>query len=144
MTHICYLIYDAYMIHFSWAPSSRFLSTPHVTLFFCTNVWGVKPGPTPRNAPIALRYEGNDRSLEMYVFVYRVLDLSSPRDEPPDSEVDAMPPPFCATVSNPADPKPDKTDGQPEFRTPKEKECWALFRRMTEKGLPVSYDTVLR
>nr|CAD7578344.1 unnamed protein product [Timema californicum] len=32
----------------------------------------------------------------------------------------------------------------PEFKSPKEKECWELYRRMCDKGVTVSYDTVLR
>ncbi|XP_021938174.1 uncharacterized protein LOC110838856 [Zootermopsis nevadensis] len=35
-------------------------------------------------------------------------------------------------------------DVEPEFQTPKERECWQLYRRMMEKGVSVSYDTVLR
>jgi hypothetical protein len=35
-------------------------------------------------------------------------------------------------------------DGEPEFQSPKERECWQLYRRMLEKGVSVSYDTVLR
>lgn len=33
---------------------------------------------------------------------------------------------------------------EPEFKSPKEKECWMLYRKMLEKGVSVSYDTVLR
>ncbi|KAF4522058.1 hypothetical protein B566_EDAN004040 [Ephemera danica] len=33
---------------------------------------------------------------------------------------------------------------RPRFETPKEKECWQLYRKMCEKGLTVSFDTVLR
>ncbi|XP_039286167.1 uncharacterized protein LOC111044585 [Nilaparvata lugens] len=32
----------------------------------------------------------------------------------------------------------------PEFKTPKEQECWDLFRRMVDKGITVSFETVLR
>ncbi|KAJ9589871.1 hypothetical protein L9F63_017026 [Diploptera punctata] len=35
-------------------------------------------------------------------------------------------------------------DSEPEFQTTKERECWQLYRRMLEKGVSVSYDTVLR
>ena len=35
-------------------------------------------------------------------------------------------------------------DAEPEFQSPKERECWHLYRRMLEKGVSVSYDTVLR
>jgi hypothetical protein len=35
-------------------------------------------------------------------------------------------------------------DAEPEFQSPKERECWQLYRRMLEKGVSVSYDTVLR
>ncbi|GLV42560.1 uncharacterized protein CBL_03298 [Carabus blaptoides fortunei] len=32
----------------------------------------------------------------------------------------------------------------PKFETIKEKECWAMYKKMSEKGLPVAYDTILR
>ncbi|XP_050529542.1 uncharacterized protein LOC126899058 [Daktulosphaira vitifoliae] len=35
-------------------------------------------------------------------------------------------------------------DGQPLFKTAKEKECWTLFKKMTDKGISVTFDTVLR
>jgi hypothetical protein len=43
-----------------------------------------------------------------------------------------------------AEPAASEDAVEPEFRTPKEKECWQLYRRMLEKGVSVSYDTVLR
>jgi hypothetical protein len=36
------------------------------------------------------------------------------------------------------------TEGSPKFESPKEQECWHLYRKMCEKGLTVSFDTVLR
>ncbi|KYN06490.1 hypothetical protein ALC62_02569 [Cyphomyrmex costatus] len=33
---------------------------------------------------------------------------------------------------------------EPHFQTTKEKECWHLYRRMCDKGVCVSFDTVLR
>ncbi|XP_046382300.1 translation initiation factor IF-2 isoform X2 [Ischnura elegans] len=33
---------------------------------------------------------------------------------------------------------------KPEFKSAKEKECWELYQRMCDKGLTVSYDTILR
>lgn len=38
----------------------------------------------------------------------------------------------------------DVVDGQPMFKSDKEKECWALFKKMTAKGVSVTFDTVLR
>lgn len=38
----------------------------------------------------------------------------------------------------------DVNDGQPTFKSDKEKECWALFKKMTAKGVSVTFDTVLR
>lgn len=35
-------------------------------------------------------------------------------------------------------------DVEPLLRTTKEKECWHLYRRMCDKGVCVSFDTVLR
>lgn len=42
------------------------------------------------------------------------------------------------------EPVPPEDAVEPEFQTPKERECWQLYRRMLEKGVSVSYDTVLR
>lgn len=33
---------------------------------------------------------------------------------------------------------------QPRFQSTKEKECWHLYRKMCDKGVYVSFDTVLR
>lgn len=38
----------------------------------------------------------------------------------------------------------DVVDGQPMLKSDKEKECWALFKKMTAKGVTVTFDTVLR
>lgn len=38
----------------------------------------------------------------------------------------------------------DVVEGQPKFKSDKEKECWTLFKKMTAKGVSVSFDTVLR
>ncbi|XP_025406010.1 uncharacterized protein LOC112680195 isoform X2 [Sipha flava] len=38
----------------------------------------------------------------------------------------------------------DVVDGQPTLKSDKEKECWALFKKMTAKGVSVTFDTVLR
>lgn len=38
----------------------------------------------------------------------------------------------------------DVVDGQPTFKSDKEKECWDLFKKMTAKGVSVTFDTVLR
>lgn len=38
----------------------------------------------------------------------------------------------------------DVADGQPMLKSDKEKECWALFKKMTAKGVSVTFDTVLR
>lgn len=38
----------------------------------------------------------------------------------------------------------DVVDGQPMLKSEKEKECWALFKKMTAKGVSVTFDTVLR
>ncbi|XP_059471839.1 nucleolar and coiled-body phosphoprotein 1 [Neocloeon triangulifer] len=39
---------------------------------------------------------------------------------------------------------PTLIEGSPKFESPKEQECWHLYRKMCEKGLTVSFDTVLR
>ncbi|EEB16536.1 conserved hypothetical protein [Pediculus humanus corporis] len=33
---------------------------------------------------------------------------------------------------------------EPEFKNPKEKECWILYKKMIENGVTVTFDTVLR
>ncbi|XP_043286150.1 probable serine/threonine-protein kinase dyrk2 [Venturia canescens] len=38
----------------------------------------------------------------------------------------------------------DGESAEPTFQTTKEKECWHLYRRMCDKGVCVSFDTVLR
>ncbi|VVC45167.1 Hypothetical protein CINCED_3A008241 [Cinara cedri] len=38
----------------------------------------------------------------------------------------------------------DTVEGQPMFKSDKEKECWTLFKKMTAKGVSVTFDTVLR
>lgn len=76
-------------------------------------------------------------------------------DSEPVVEVEA-PPPAPATLpprvtapaasnSAPADPEePEDPDAEPAFKTDKERECWQMFRKMADKGVSVSYDTVLR
>lgn len=41
-------------------------------------------------------------------------------------------------------PATNDDNSEPEFHTDKERECWRLYRKMCEKGVSVSYDTVLR
>ncbi|KAL6268686.1 hypothetical protein P5V15_001816 [Pogonomyrmex californicus] len=38
----------------------------------------------------------------------------------------------------------EEMPSEPHFQTTKEKECWHLYRRMCDKGVCVSFDTVLR
>lgn len=38
----------------------------------------------------------------------------------------------------------EEIDGQPLLKTVKEKECWTLFKKMTDKGISVTFDTILR
>lgn len=76
-------------------------------------------------------------------------------DSEPVVEVEA-PPPAPATLppritapatapAAPADPEePEDPDAEPAFKTEKERECWQMFRKMADKGVAVSYDTVLR
>lgn len=33
---------------------------------------------------------------------------------------------------------------EPKFGSEKEKQCWEMYRKMADKGLKVSYDTILR
>lgn len=46
--------------------------------------------------------------------------------------------------------EPEEDDIEPpekneiKFTCPKEKECWDLFNKITQKGIPVSFDTILR
>lgn len=42
------------------------------------------------------------------------------------------------------EPETGLTSSEPEFQTRKERECWHLYRRMCDKGVYVSFDTVLR
>jgi len=45
---------------------------------------------------------------------------------------------------DPAEAAAGSEGAEPQFQTPKERECWQLYRRMLEKGVSVSYDTILR
>lgn len=48
---------------------------------------------------------------------------------------------------NSADVKTVETDVEsvkPHLRTTKEKECWHLYRKICDRGVCVSFDTVLR
>lgn len=47
-------------------------------------------------------------------------------------------------LDNPQEAEVTDAQTEPEFKTAKEKECWMLFRRMADKGVAVSFDTVLR
>lgn len=50
-----------------------------------------------------------------------------------------------ASTTTPVDPEePEDPDAEPTFKTEKERECWQMFRKMADKGVAVSYDTVLR
>lgn len=35
-------------------------------------------------------------------------------------------------------------DKYPKFKSKKEQECWVLFKKMSDKGLPVTFDTILK
>lgn len=60
------------------------------------------------------------------------IEISENRDEKQEEEVAKI------AVHN------DVVDGQPMLKSDKEKECWALFKKMTAKGVSVTFDTVLR
>ncbi|XP_015586046.1 uncharacterized protein LOC107263395 [Cephus cinctus] len=49
-----------------------------------------------------------------------------------------------STTISVSDAKTDRAPAEPQFQTIKEKECWHLYRRMCDKGVYVSFDTVLR
>ncbi|RZB40065.1 uncharacterized protein BDFB_002744 [Asbolus verrucosus] len=40
--------------------------------------------------------------------------------------------------------KPETDEGEPQFGSVKEKQCWDMYCKMADKGLKVSYDTILR
>ncbi|XP_043256871.1 uncharacterized protein LOC122399879 [Colletes gigas] len=50
----------------------------------------------------------------------------------------------CATTSNGTIQHVQPAPVKPQFHTNKEKECWHLYRKMCDKGVSVSFDTVLR
>lgn len=43
-----------------------------------------------------------------------------------------------------ADEKQEESDSKPQLDTQKEKQCWELYKKMCEKGVTVSFDTILR
>ncbi|XP_046734941.1 uncharacterized protein LOC124404651 [Diprion similis] len=50
---------------------------------------------------------------------------------------------ILGTETNP-ETKATSSFSEPQFQTRKERECWHLYRRMCDKGVYVSFDTVLR
>lgn len=38
----------------------------------------------------------------------------------------------------------ENPDAEPVFDTPKEKQCWDMYCKMSEKGVNISFDTILR
>lgn len=50
----------------------------------------------------------------------------------------------CHELHDLSDDPVAEPDSEPSFKTVKERECWKMFRKMAEKGVTVSYDTVLR
>ncbi|KAF5273292.1 hypothetical protein FQR65_LT04714 [Abscondita terminalis] len=37
-----------------------------------------------------------------------------------------------------------KSGDEPDFETPKEKQCWEMYRKMSGKGISISFETILR
>ncbi|XP_076635470.1 uncharacterized protein LOC143348759 [Colletes latitarsis] len=50
----------------------------------------------------------------------------------------------CPTTSNGSIQHAQPAPTKPQFHTNKEKECWHLYKKMCDKGVSVSFDTVLR
>lgn len=71
-------------------------------------------------------------------------DSSSSPSESPDvvSQVQIDSESEKLETSNEATSSPDKT--KPQLDTQKEKQCWDLYKKMSEKGVLVSFDTILR
>ncbi|XP_012287305.1 serine/arginine repetitive matrix protein 1 [Orussus abietinus] len=69
---------------------------------------------------------------------------ASPEAPPPEEtsnvKVDGEP----TSPTRKAEPEIMAVSIEPQFQTTKEKECWHLYRRMCDKGVYVSFDTVLR
>ncbi|XP_012530928.1 uncharacterized protein LOC105833619 [Monomorium pharaonis] len=67
--------------------------------------------------------------------------IPSPPIDTPLSKIEQFP---KETVSAKEMPPEVTLSSEPHFQTTKEKECWHLYRRMCDKGVCVSFDTVLR
>ncbi|TGZ49164.1 uncharacterized protein [Temnothorax longispinosus] len=67
--------------------------------------------------------------------------IPTPSIDSPLSKVEQFP-----KKTSPAKETPPEVilPSEPHFQTTKEKECWHLYRRMCDKGVCVSFDTVLR
>ncbi|KAI4471747.1 hypothetical protein MML48_1g18325 [Holotrichia oblita] len=52
-----------------------------------------------------------------------------------DSEKDPSSPPPASATDDPTAAK---------FTNPKERQCWEMYRRMNDKGVAISFDTILR
>lgn len=37
-----------------------------------------------------------------------------------------------------------ENESEPLFENPKETQCWSLYKKMSDKGVDISYDTILR
>lgn len=64
------------------------------------------------------------------------------REEEVHEDVPQPPTPIADTKKDA--PIDDDPDPEPIIKSPKEKECWALYKKMVDKGVSVSYDTILR
>lgn len=92
---------------------------------------GHRPGPEPGLGPVP----GLQIPLSLLLRTPEPAG-SSPQDAHPQSH--------SQTDSRDEEGDEDEEDAEPTFSTPKERECWELFKKMSEKGVSVSYDTVLR
>ncbi|XP_011878538.1 PREDICTED: uncharacterized protein LOC105567897 [Vollenhovia emeryi] len=89
------------------------------------------------NAPIEVK----EQRLPLAISRVDLVAIPTPPIDTPFSKVEQFP-----KETSPAKETPPEVmvPSEPHFQTTKEKECWHLYRRMCDKGVCVSFDTVLR
>ncbi|KYM85874.1 hypothetical protein ALC53_04363 [Atta colombica] len=85
--------------------------------------------------------ETKDQRISLAIPRIDLVAIPAPSIDTPLSKVEQFP---KETIPAKETPPEMILPSEPQFQTTKEKECWYLYRRMCDKGVCVSFDTVLR
>ncbi|KYN17106.1 hypothetical protein ALC57_10635 [Trachymyrmex cornetzi] len=85
--------------------------------------------------------EAKEQRISLAISRVDLVAIPTPSIDAPLSKVEQFP---KETISAKETPPEVILPSEPHFQTTKEKECWHLYRRMCDKGVCVSFDTVLR